>query len=304
MSAIVRSSSPVGRESGADPAGPVQEDRHGGDPREIPVVAREPAAGPAGRRTRRRGRAVPGWWPGRRAAGRRTASRPPCRAPRRAGARSCRSPAGRDGRPGGRDRPTRTSPWTTSRPRAAANAWGRAAGSGTGASSSTAVASPRRPTSRATRVLPTPPGPTTVTSRSLASRSVQRSDLGLPADQPGGGPDVHPGAGRRTAGPAGDRPVRAGPGRPTGRGRSPRPIGAGTRARFAAPRVRAPTRPVPASAAGPRVRAAGPRSRTPPRGPGPRPRAPRRSRCRSARRSPRGAAACTPRPRWRSAGHR
>ena len=135
---------------------------------------------------RRRARAVRGWSPAPTAAG--TRSRSTATVSRAASSRcsqlSTTSSPGRS--PRSATQAARTSPWTTSQVQRRASACGIAAGSVTGASSSTIGASLRCATSSATRVLPTPPAPTIVTSRSARQQPVQRRDLRLPADEAGG----------------------------------------------------------------------------------------------------------------------
>ena len=114
----------------------------------------------------------------------------------------------------------RTSPCTTRRFSAAASACPMAAGSVIGASSSTATVSDRSATSTATRVFPTPPGPTTLTRRSAASircraatsaarPSSRVADRGGGSGRAGAGPDAPPATSRSSSASAGDgsRPV-------------------------------------------------------------------------------------------------
>ena len=105
------------------------------------------------------------------------------------------------------------------RSRAAAIAARTPAGSPTGASSTRqppklrSSADRRAPTSRASRVLPTPPGPTRVTNRSSASRRGEVAPLGVAPDQRGQ---------RLGDGRAGLAPRRPGPRPATGGGSSDR----------------------------------------------------------------------------------
>ena len=102
-----------------------------------------------------------------------------------------------DPSPSRAEQAARTSPRLTVSPIASARANGTAAGSMTGASSSTVAVSTRRATSIATRVFPIPPGPTTVTSRSDAS---SRCSAATSASRPNSG----------VAGRTGGSPVLAG----------------------------------------------------------------------------------------------
>ena len=197
----------------------------------------------------------------------------------------------------------RTSPWATSRFSAAASACGIAAGSVTGASSSTVDASLRCATSRATRVLPTPPAPTTVTSRSAP---ISRCSVATCASRPnrrvvgrvcstGAGPPLPdpPAMSRSSAASAGEgsRPVSS-----ARRRRYSRPV---RKASGAWP-VAASTRMSSRTAGSRRGRRRGRRWRARRRRrPGP-----RRRHTRSGRRSPRGGAARSPRRRRRSVRRR
>ena len=124
---------------------------------------RPPASAGAVRRTHARSRAgaAHGWWRAPAAAARRPGPRP---APRRArpGARSCRGPRGAAGRPPRRAGATELTARTLSaRPISPTTA----AGSVTGASSTHATSWSSSTTASASRVLPTPGGPVSVTSR-------------------------------------------------------------------------------------------------------------------------------------------
>ncbi len=81
-----------------------------------------------------RDRTVRGWWPARTVPARGRHDAEPCPRQRRAGARSCRSPAGRGPSPRTATQAASTSPWTTSRFRADAVS-ASAAGPRTGVSS-------------------------------------------------------------------------------------------------------------------------------------------------------------------------
>ena len=186
----------------------------GGDPAGVRRRQRAPGRGGAARGTappRRPGRrrrprwtapapgtptrtapaAGPGWWPAPTAAGcpRAAARAAPARRP--AGARSCPAPAASPAAPASRATVSSAErAWRSPRPSAAAMAGAIMAGSVTGTRSTYQAPSANRPATSATtlsasRVLPTPPGPTAVTRRCVAQRRGQRGPLGRPPDERG-----------------------------------------------------------------------------------------------------------------------
>ena len=145
--------------------------------------SRRSAAARAGRRSRRRDRAAPGWWRAPAAAARRRAGGRPGRPRRRRRARSCRAAGPSRRRRGGR-RSICSPPVTCS---VSATACGIDAAASTASSRTSqtppggvqAAGRPRWPS----RVLPTPAGPTTVTSRWSRSEPIAGGELVGPPDQ-------------------------------------------------------------------------------------------------------------------------
>ena len=213
-------------------AGVLDERAHAGLPPQCVEVGRRragPAAAAAARRTPRRPAASPATWRARARRARSVVPRPPARGTRRPRARSCPAPAAARGLPAQRrcrrDGPRRwcAGPGSRRPPGTPARGGRRRRGRRPRPRSSAARSAAM---SRASLVLPTPPGPVSVTT-ACEPRRPNAPPRGRAAARPSGRPaGRHAGRpGDAATRPDGDLLLQLGQRRASGRARSRRPAG-------------------------------------------------------------------------------